>query len=297
MSKIRTDIAPEIIEDKNKAMFCTGVTSEITKYDNKITKHNVFLGDNNSFLRPKGTYITIDSPLINIENDKVYKKTTELLSEALKPFVKDKKNILVIGIGNRGLTSDSLGPKVSEQIEVTRGVNGQILPSKSKKLPLVSVFAPSVLGRTGIESFDVVVGLVKSINPQLVIVIDALCTRKVSRIGTSFQITDVGILPGSGIAASPNELSKKTLGCDVVAIGVPMVVYASELALDILFEERFENIEILNKFKKEVSKSYSDLVVTPKNIDEIVLYTSNTIACAINDCIFNNKKQKTQVRK
>lgn len=287
----RTDIAPEIIENQNNSLFNQGVKSSLTKHSFDITKHTVILEEKNAFNQKRGDYITIDSPYINAEEKEIMRATKNLLKESLKKYIFNKKNILVIGVGNDGLTSDSLGPSVILRVESNRAkLSNNRVDDAIKDGVLVSVFAPSVAGKTGIESFDIIKCVVGIVKPDLVIVVDSLCSRKLSRIGTSFQLTNVGILPGSGIGNAPSELSKKTLKVKTIAIGVPMVVYASELAIELLFDEKGEDMDFFRRIKKAIPKKYDNLVVTPKNIDEIIEVASEVIAGAINEVIIESRQ-------
>ena len=145
------------------------------------------------------------------------------LSKIFKSYIINcnTKNILIVGLGNRHISADSLGAKVVKDILVTRH-----LP-KSNNLQKVSAIIPSVLGLTGIESFDIVSGVINKISPTLVIAIDSLCASSYTRLGTSFQINNASMTPGGGVQNARKKFSNTTLGCDFISIGVPLVIYAN----------------------------------------------------------------------
>ena len=286
----QTDIADEIIEDNKKKMFQDGSSSYITKYLDDIVKHVVNLEKDNAYNRPKGRYVTIDSPLLIFGSKSVFEHTVEQLYTELKKQLINKKNILVVGIGNKGQTSDSLGPKVIQNIENHRVRNGGKLIFGGKRK--LFAFAPNVAFRTGIDSVEITKSLVETIKPDIVIIIDSLCTSKIERIGTSFQIADSGLSPGSGLNDDSFELSKSTLGVDSVAIGVPMVVFASELAVDFLFNDLVETEIFKEKFRDKMKNSFGDFVVTPKDIDDIVYFCSEVISEAIVKVLYSKNLNK-----
>lgn len=281
----RTDIADELVEDNKKNLFADGSSSFVSKYLNGITKHTVDLEKNNAFERPPGSYITIDSPHVLTYNFDVLKSTKKTLSEEIRKFLLDRKRILVIGIGNRGQTSDSLGPKVVSLLEKTLSMEN--LSEQKKEGRKMFVFSPNISFNTGIESVDIVKSLVSTVKPDALIVVDSLCSRKLGRIGTSFQISNVGLAPGSGIGGEKEEISKSTMGVYTVAIGVPMVVFASELALELFFEEKVNEEFLKGRFREKMKRTFEDFVVTPRDIDSIVAVCASIISESIEDAIFH----------
>lgn len=201
-------------------------------------------------------------------------------------FIK-KTKALVIGLGNRGMTADALGPRVIDRIIVNDSDNKG-----------VSAFTPSVTGLTGMETFDIVKGICDRVNPSVIIAIDTLASRRVSRISSAFQITDSGISPGSGVGNNRKSLNKESLGIPVIAIGVPLVVYAKTLAQDVLSDylEKADDYHLSKKavevIKNSLNYKPSDLVVTPKEIDVIVDASSEIIAHAINFAFWGIKMRE-----
>lgn len=235
--------------------------------------------------KKQGVYITIEllSPLNTLE---VHKEVSIKTAECLSPFIENSKNnpsIMIIGLGNRNITPDSLGPKVVDKIVVTRHIksNAQFSQNIDKRLGMVCAIAPGVMGTTGIETGEIIMGLIEKAGPDIVIVIDALCARKTSRVNTTIQISDTGIVPGSGVGNHRMELSKETLGIPVIAIGVPTVVDCSTIAHDLLLSYN-ESVSEEDLMKKINHSSISDMVVTPKDIDAGISRMSTAISNGIN---------------
>ena len=224
---IRTDLVIEEIEDNNGSV-------EIVNDNIRITTIDVDDDLSNKLGRKNGTYITLEFEDITNYEDRVL--VSEKLSLEIKKIInklniKDNSSCLVIGLGNRESTADSLGPMVIDKVMVTRHLF--LLNTNIKKgMRCVSGFSPSVMGNTGIESFDIIKGIVDKVKPDFLIVIDSLAALSIDRLNKTIQITDTGINPGSGIGNNRKEISYDTLGIHVIAIGVPMVVYSSIIVND-----------------------------------------------------------------
>ena len=231
---LRTDL---IIDDAS-------IKGKIIKYDN-VTINKV---------SKDGNYITITFEDITNYEDR--EKVGKLLEKELKELfkknnIKDSDVCLVIGLGNRLSTADSLGVKVLDHIVITRHlflINANV----KEGFRIVSGFTPSVLGQTGIETKDVIVSLINAVKPKFVIAIDSLASSSIDRINKTIQITDTGIHPGSGVGNNRKELSKKTLGIPVIAIGVPTVVSSSIIVNDTL-NYLFKHLSYI-KDNKETNK-------------------------------------------
>lgn len=249
--------------------------------------------------RPRGNYITIDSPEIKDNNYLSHKEIARNLAQKLEQIfdLKEDSSILVVGLGNWQATPDALGPKVVEKIMVTRHLFHYTPEEVKGKMRKVSAVSPGVLGLTGIETAEVIRGLVEHTKPDYVIAIDALAAGALERIGTTIQLADTGISPGSGIGNQRKGLNEETLGCKVVAIGVPTVVNAAIIAHKTI-EELFgqmENEPALAKFYNEknekifmkvlertLSPFRENLMVTPKEVDDLIERGSRIIANALN---------------
>ena len=198
--------------------------------------------------------------------------------------------VLVIGLGNRRITADSLGPRVVDGVLVTRHMRENTPASLKGRLRAVSAVAPGVLGVTGMETAEVVRGIVEHTRPEAVIAVDALAARETARICTTMQIADTGIQPGSGVGNHRLGLNEESLGVPVIAVGVPMVVYAATIArdaLELLMEDLApdgeEHAGALDALvDRVVARRLGDLVVTPREVDERVTRMADLLALGIN---------------
>lgn len=254
--------------------------------------------------KPKGNYITIDVSNLKIAQEDEISKASEVLANELKKIVDlhtDKQgSTLVVGLGNIYVTPDSLGPKVINEIEVTRHVIKYLPQYVEEGTREISAISPGVLGTTGIETVEILKGIVDNIHPKLVIVIDALASRSIERISSTIQISDTGIVPGAGVGNTRAEISQRTLNIPVIAIGVPTVVETAVLVNDCLdlFIEKLQNEaksnDSLNKIKEEdnyeeikealVPNDYN-LIVTPKEIDDLIENMKDIVAGGINSSL------------
>ena len=184
--------------------------------------------------KPIGNYITIESPTMKENDTETHEEIIKVLSENIASLAKLKKVslILVAGLGNRYVTPDALGPLVISRILVTRHITESLPDQIDNNVRAVSAISPGVMGITGIETGEIIKGICESINPDLVIAVDALAARKTERINTTIQMSDTGISPGSGVGNKRMVLNEKTLGIPVIAIGVPTVVDAATLIND-----------------------------------------------------------------
>ena len=260
--------------------------------------------------KPIGEYITIEAMGIRTGDEEICNRTEEILSRELIRLIKPKKNknILVVGLGNWNITPDALGPKVAGAVCVTRHlfehkeINGDVCS--------VSAVSPGVLGITGIETGEIVKGIVRHTKPDIIIAIDALAARSIERVSTTIQLSDTGIVPGSGVGNHRNGITYETMGVPVIALGVPTVVDAATVANDSIEmltrsvqSVAGEDSQLYKAFKaldsegrynliKEVLSPYSgNLIVTPKDVDEIIDNISAVVADGINSAIFMGIKQ------
>ena len=192
----------------------------------------------NAIGKPVGTYITIDVKKLKLAGEVEIQKASEVVTEELKKIfdkhIQNRDDILVVGLGNAYVTPDSLGPKVIKDIDVTRHFLKYTPEYIDPNTRPVTAISPGVLGTTGIETSEIVKGIVDNVKPKLVIVIDSLASKSIERISSTIQIADTGIVPGAGVGNERNELSQRTLGIPVIAIGVPMVVETATLVNDAL---------------------------------------------------------------
>lgn len=235
MQNFRTDLALERRDLYKKANNIEdevdGIETEEEKVDEdiKITRVKV-LNENgeNAIGKKVGNYITIDINNLKIAGEEQIQKASEALTkelkELLKKHIEEQEPLLVVGLGNLYVTPDALGPKVVQDIDVTRHILQYMPEALDKNTRPVSAISPGVLGTTGIETLEILKGIVDNIKPKLLIIIDALASRSIERISSTVQIADTGIIPGAGVGNTRKELSIETLGIPVVAIGIPTVV-------------------------------------------------------------------------
>ena len=228
MYNFRTDLAlerREIFRKNNNLEEIDGIEIENKEIDPNLKVTKVDIKNQNgeqAIGKPIGTYITIDIQKLRLAEEAEIQKSAEILSEELKEIInkhiESKDDILVVGLGNIYVTPDSLGPKVINDIDVTRHIIKYLPQYIDENSRPVSAISPGVLGTTGIETLEILEGVVKEIKPKLLIVIDALASRSIERISSTIQLSDTGIVPGAGVGNTRKEISKNTLGIPVIAI-------------------------------------------------------------------------------
>lgn len=219
--------------------------------------------------KPMGKYVTVESLPLS-DNFRDVREQIEIISNEIVSMLPDRGMVLVIGIGNTDITSDALGPVSAQTVIATRHITGEIAKSTGlSRLRPTAVLSPGVLGKTGIETGEIVLSLIKSLSPAAVIAVDALASKSVSRLGTTIQISDSGISPGSGIGNNRLQMNRETLGIPVVGIGIPTVVDAYTLVSDLTGGRAV--------FDRKCS-----LMVTPKEIDLLTERGAKLIGMAIN---------------
>lgn len=304
---IRTDLAVEAKEiyEKESKNQMKGVSAQNrSEGDIKITIVNIETDEGENIMgKPKGTYVTIDMPKHTHYDSEAMNNVSRVLTEELSKLIKldESMTALVVGLGNWNVTPDALGPKVVSKIMVTRHLKQLIPDSIDEGIRPVCALAPGVLGLTGMETSEIIKGVADKIKPDLIICIDALASRKLERVNTTIQIGNTGISPGSGVGNRRMEISQKTLGIPVIAIGVPTVVDAATVAndtIDLVLDEMISNSSKGSKFydmlkgvdKNEKQKMIEEilnpyvgnLMVTPKEVDTVIDSVSKVIADGIN---------------
>ncbi len=240
--------------------------------------------------RRRGEYITLECAGLPTGDAHLRDMLSRMLAIDLKRLIPAHGEVLVVGLGNRNVTADALGTRVVERMLVTRHLHQAMVEELKGKLRGVSAIAPGVLGLTGIETAELCRGLVQHVKPSAVVAIDALAAYETQRICTAIQITDTGIQPGSGVGNHRLGLTEETLGVKVIAVGVPMVVYASTIARDAMarlidrygtFDE--EQAGAADALLKQVAEGFlGDMVVTPREIDELVLNVASLLSDGLN---------------
>lgn len=306
MFSIRTDLAveaKEIYQKQNNEI--PGVeVQENVEGDIKITYVKVINDVGERMMgKPKGTYVTIDMPRFTHYDGETMDDLSRVLGKTLSTMIKidDSMTALVVGLGNWNVTPDALGPKVVSKIMVTRHLK-QLIPDQiDEGIRPVCAIAPGVLGLTGMETGEIIKGVVERVKPNLIVCIDALASRKMERVNSTIQIGNTGISPGSGVGNKRMEISEKTLGIPVIAIGIPTVVDAATMAndtIDMVLDEMIEQSQKGGEFynmlksidKNEKQRMIQDilnpyvgnLMVTPKEVDVVIDSVSKVIANGIN---------------
>jgi len=316
MYNFRTDLAVERQEIYKKAnkieKDIDGIEVENEEISEQIKVSRVKIINeqgSNSLGKAVGSYITIDVKNLKIATEEEIQVVAESLSKELKELINKhatkKEDILVVGLGNIYVTPDALGPKVVTEIDITRHLINYLPQYVDEDTRSVSAVSPGVLGTTGIETLEILKGIVDNIKPKLLIIIDSLASRSIERISSTIQLADTGIVPGAGVGNKRKELSEETLGVPVIAIGVPTVVEAATIAADSLdlfinkinteIQSGDNNMDTLNDFlnnlaeedKYELIKQVLDpedynFIVTPKEIDDLIENMSGVVARGIN---------------
>lgn len=307
MIKIYTDLAVEARElyhEKNDVEI-QGVSVDVEEKENyTITRVEVLDKNGMEIMgKPIGKYITVEVPSMNNADEDLKDEISLILSDEIKKMGlnKPESKILIIGLGNWNISSDALGPRIVERILVTRQYFVNFNKDYDDTMSSVAAMAPGVMGITGIESIDIIQGVVERIKPDLLIAVDALASRKMNRVGTTIQLSDTGISPGSGVGNKRKTLNKENLGIPVLSIGIPTVVDAATMVsdtLDLIINAMKEDAEVGKEFYKildalEEEERYSlvsevlnpfmaNTIVTPKDIDVLIDDTSAIIANALN---------------
>ena len=238
--------------------------------------------------RPKGTYVTLSCPQSMTIDLNTRRALSEEIARTLSEMLPAKAHtVLVTGLGNRSVTPDALGPRTVERVLVTRHMDGTLPQDVERRMGSVCAAAPGVLGVTGIETAEVLRGMAAHVKPDAVIAVDALAARDSRRICSTIQIADTGISPGSGVGNHRKALTRETLGAPVIAVGVPMVVYASTIARDAVSAltggEESEDEERLSAcVERVVSERLGEMIVTPREVDALVERMAGIVAEGLN---------------
>lgn len=287
--QIRTDLA---MESSGMMQRRRGVSIQ-KKYHGQVEEIQVNVETEDAaraLEKAQGTYITLFHPDLPHAEARERLNMIHALADTLRFLLPQKGDVLVVGLGNRYMTADALGSRVVESLLITRHMKDATKDALLGRMRGVCAAAPGVLGITGMETAEMVKGMAEYVHPSAIIAIDALAARESGRICTTIQVTDTGILPGSGVGNHRVGLTHGTLGVPVIAVGVPMVVYASVIARDALSllmqdmdmrEEEHEQA-IAGMMEKIVHHGMGELVVTPREVDELVGKVAKIIADGLN---------------
>ena len=291
--RIRTDLALETTErfaEENAEIRGVEVHEEYDEEKDVRTTVVKIVTENGakSMGRPQGTSITIEAPELSTPDEDYHREISEELSTHLRKLIdlKKEKSVLVVGLGNAAITADALGPQVVDNLLMTRhsikeyGLRG----IKHEKMHRISGIAPGVMAQTGMETAEIVQGIVSETKPDVVVAIDALAARSVRRLSRTIQITDTGIHPGSGVGNHRNGLTEENLQVKVIGIGVPTVVDAATIVHDSMAHllDTLEETEQKEFLDEMIAPNLYSMFVTPKDVDETIKYLSFTISEGLN---------------
>ena len=291
--RIRTDLALETTErfaEENAEIRGVEVHEEYDEEKDVRTTVVKIVTENGakSMGRPQGTYITIEAPELSTPDEDYHREISEEISTHLRKLIdlKKEKSVLVVGLGNAAITADALGPQVVDNLLMTRHIIKEygLRGIKHEKMHRISGIAPGVMAQTGMETAEIVQGIVTETKPDVVVAIDALAARSVRRLSRTIQITDTGIHPGSGVGNHRNGLTEENLQVKVIGIGVPTVVDAATIVHDSMAHllDTLEETEQKEFLDEMIAPNLYSMFVTPKDVDETIKYLSFMISEGLN---------------
>jgi len=292
MRQIRTDLAMESYGAHGGEGLRGVQVNAWEEGDIQITEVLIEDGEGEKILgKRQGSYITITFPQGRGRDAMLRTAASSVLGEELgrllPPCSGPNEPILVVGLGNRFVTPDSLGPLAADGVLVTRHLFRELPDSVDERMRPVCAIAPGVLGVTGLETVEMVMGLVDTVRPRAVIAVDALSARECSHLASTIQLSDTGIQPGSGVGNHRRALSRDTLGVPVIAVGVPMVVHAATIVRDAMEalsgDAPGEHEAALDAIGEDLlDSSLGEMIVTPREVDQLVADAADMVAMGLN---------------
>lgn len=316
MYQIRTDLALETQEKMQEDhVDLKGVRFLEEKINKNLTVSTVVIETENgakTMGKPKGTYITIEALDMDEEDEDYHREISIQLARVIKELIHVKKeelSVLIVGLGNREVTPDALGPRVVDNLFITRHIINEYgkYAFGSDKVNRISSIVPGVMAQTGMESLEIIRGIIKETKPDLIVAVDALAARSTKRLNRTIQVTDTGINPGSGVGNHRHGLNEKSLGIPVISIGIPTVVDAATIVNDTMYNlvsamcesKAFQTIgnslgelndaEKYELIRELLSPNLNAMFVTPKDIDGSVKRLSFTISEGLNIAFMEGK--------
>lgn len=294
--QVRTDLALEVRESLEASdEDIRGIRVEeyqLEEEDIHVTKVMIDTKNAAKILgKPVGCYVTIEAPMMTEPDDNNHPEISEVIAKELIELLPERqaeKSILIVGLGNRAVTADSLGPCVTDNLLITRHIVKQYgnAAYNKDKMNLISSLEPGVMAKTGMETAEIIKGVVEETRPDVLLVVDALAARSTKRLNKTIQITNTGIQPGSGVNNHRHELTKNTLNVPVIAIGVPTVVDAATIVSDAFTRyHEGDDIQYLERYESFYRHAFSelrDMYMTGKDIDAVIKRVSFTISEGIN---------------
>lgn len=296
----RTDLALELQEGMTENRSIEGVVVSTKVHEDSDITETVIQVESEEGAKqlgkPVGTYITIESRQLECLDVSYHEPMMKILGEHLRQYFKGHYHILVVGLGNRQVTPDALGPMVVDNLCITRHLIKEDLVAAKY---MYSAISPGVMAQTGMETGEILQGMLKRLKPDLLVVIDALAARNADRLNKTIQLTDTGISPGSGVGNHRAAITEETMGVPVIGIGVPTVIGVPAIideamdtmvnalgkaGMDKILEELSES-ERYALAKEMLNPTLAEMYVTPKNIDDAVKRISYTISEAFNQML------------
>lgn len=271
----RTDLAIEAVADAEK-LGENDIRRTETKDDGvRVTRLQILSKRGASVLgKPIGQYVTVQMPPLS-DDEKRLTDYAKAVARELTALLPEQGTVLVVGLGNRSVTPDTLGPAAADMVLATRHIRGEFARAAGlEDLRPTAVISPGVLGQTGTESSEIVRGVCREVQPAAVVVVDALAARSVERLGCTVQLCDSGIAPGSGVGNNRQPLNREVLGVPVIGMGVPTVVDAVTLVR-----------EYLQKDDALADGDRPPMMVTPREIDLVIGRAARLIALAVNGAL------------
>ena len=294
--QVRTDLALEARESIGEAESeLRGVSVE--EYyreteDVRVTKVTIDTRNAAKTMgKPMGIYVTMEAPAMVEPDEDYHREISKCLAEELLkllPEEEEEQNILVVGLGNREVTADALGPQTVDNLYITRHIVREYGKAaySCNRMPLLSALEPGVMAKTGMETAEIVKGVVSETKPDILIVVDALAARSTKRLNRTIQITNTGIQPGSGVGNHRNALTKESLGVPVIAIGIPTVVDSATIVMDAMEKllEGEENVDAVKYMSRQQPPfpEMNNMYMTGKDIDAVIKRISFTVSEGIN---------------
>lgn len=306
---LQTDLAVEARENivEQTSAPITGLHVENDEDDEDVTITRVTIDSEQAQQlvgKPQGIYVTVEAPGLRYKNTPLSAKVMNYVAQELAKLLHapGDATILIVGLGNWNVTPDALGPRTIDKIVVTRHLDDLLSPELKGGVRRVCALAPGVLGLTGMETAEIIKGVVAEVKPQTVIAIDALAAASSSRVVTTIQLSTTGIHPGSGVGNKRFGLTEESLGVPVIAIGVPTVVHASTIAMDTIhilqehaaFARYFKSLETLSDqdqqkvIRQVLPDILGDMMVTPKEVDRMIDDIAVVVAGGINQALHPN---------
>ncbi len=276
--QVRTDLALEAREsfgEDNVEIRGVSIEEDYDKErDIRVTRVRVETENGAKAMgKPVGEYLTLEAPGLSEEDEDYHREVSEVLARYIQELMGEgEQSVLVVGLGNRDVTPDALGPQVVNNLMINRHIIREygVRAFGKEEMNQVSAIVPGVMAQTGMETFEIVKGIVEETHPDWVIAIDALAARSSKRLNRTIQLCDAGIHPGSGVGNHRNGLTRENLGVPILAIGVPTVVDAATIIYDATGD------------RSRIAPNLNGMFVTPKNVDEMIKRLSYTISEAIN---------------